>query len=533
MKSSMVLIRNLLLSTSRWNIYRFCRDKKKKGRIIGDFIGYTILYLMLMAYCVFMCIGYGKIGLTGVIPMLSALTISLMAFFLTLFKTNGYLFNFKEYDMLMSLPFEAKTVAGCKFLYMYIKSLPRNLSISLAMLIGYAVYAKPGVAGVFLWLLLSFFLPVIPMLAAAFIGYIIAGISAGFKKNNLIQTLITFVIVIACFCLRFVIESIAKNGRIEETLTDLSGYISTAGKIYPPAGWFVNSVMYLKPADICFLTGVTLLLFELVFIPVGKAYRSINSKLKSHAAAGKFSMKERKSRSIYNAIAFKEFRRMLGSTVYMTNAAIGELLALLMGIVILFVDVDKAVSAVTQGAPVTKEMLYPAIPLIVYFCIGMVATTAITPSLEGKNYWIVQSLPIPKKALYQGKMLFNMYLTVPFALFATICICISAHAPVLTSVLSVILSFSLCAFSTAWGCVCGVKHMRLDWENEIEVVKQGSAVTGYILPNMFVTVGLIVLTVFLGTKINRELIMGILILAVTLLAALCYRKVCSLSAVSD
>ena len=52
-----------------------------------------------------------------------------------------------------------------------------------------------------------------------------------------------------------------------------------------------------------------------------------------------------------------------------------------------------------MGAPITKEMVYPAIPLIVYFFIGMVATTAMTPSLEGKNYWIVQSLPIKKDAL--------------------------------------------------------------------------------------------------------------------------------------
>ncbi|MCR4584914.1 MAG: hypothetical protein K5686_04250 [Lachnospiraceae bacterium] len=526
MKSSMVLIKNLLLSTSQWNIYRFCRDKKKRGRIIGNFIGQFILYLMLMAYCVFSCIGYGKLGLTVVIPTLCALTIALMAFFLTLFKTNGYLFNFKEYDMLMSLPFEAGTVAGCKFLYMYIKSLPWNLSISLAMLIGYAVYARPSAAGIFLWLLLSFFLPVIPMLAAAFIGYIIAGISAGFKKNNLIQTLLTFMIVIACFSLRFIIESVARTGRIEETLTDLSGFISQAGRTYPPAGWFVNAVMYLKPADILLMTGVTLLLFELVFIPVGRAYRRINSGLKSHAAAGKFSMTAQKRRSIYNAVAFKEFKRMTGSTVYMTNAAIGEMMALLLGIVILFVDVDKAVSTLTQGAPVTAEMLQVAIPLIVYFCIGMVATTAITPSLEGKNYWIVQSLPIPKKVLYQGKMLFNMYLTVPFSLFATICICIAARTTLMTAVLSVLLSFCLCAFSTSWGCVCGIRHMRLDWENEIEVVKQGAAVSLYILPNLFVTTGLIVLTVMLGTKVDRNVILAVLTLLVFVLTVLCYRRVC-------
>ena len=32
--------------------------------------------------------------------------------------------------------------------------------------------------------------------------------------------------------------------------------------------------------------------------------------------------------------------------------------------------------------------------------------------------------------------------------------------------------------------------MRLDWENEIEVIKQGAAVSIYLLPNMFAVMGL-------------------------------------------
>ena len=161
--------------------------------------------------------------------------------------------------------------------------------------------------------------------------------------------------------------------------------------------------------------------------------------------------------------------------------------------------------------------------------IGMVATTAITPSLEGKNYWIVKSLPIPEKTLYRGKMLFNMYLTVPFAEFGVICLCISAKVPVLTSLLEIILMVALCAFSTTWGCVCGIKHMRLDWENEIEVIKQGSAVAIYMFPNMFATMALVVLVVILGMHMNLNLILLVLILIVSLLAWLCYKKVMKLS----
>ena len=113
-----LLLRTLLRSTSLRNIYKYTKDKKKKSRIVGNFIGMFILYLLLMAYLIAMCIGYGIIGLTEAIPVMCALTISLLSFVFTLFKTNGYLFAFKEYDMLMSLPFEVNTIVKSKFLYM-------------------------------------------------------------------------------------------------------------------------------------------------------------------------------------------------------------------------------------------------------------------------------------------------------------------------------------------------------------------------------------------------------------------------------
>ena len=209
----------------------------------------------------------------------------------------------------------------------------------------------------------------------------------------------------------------------------------------------------------------------------------------------------------------------------MTNAAVGELLATLLGIVTLMIGFDRIISVVTQGAPIDAKMLQPAIPFIIYFFIGMVATTACSPSLEGKNYWIVQSLPIEKKTLYQGKMLFNMMLTVPFMAFSTLCLCISAKAPVLNTVLYLVLGFALCAFSTAWGCVCGIRHMRLDWENEIEVIKQGAAVAIYMLPNMFVVMGLTVLVVFLGTRMDHKVLTVLLTLIAAALAGLSYRRV--------
>ncbi len=529
MNSDLILLKTLLLSTSQLNIYKNCKDKKKRRKIAGGVIGAALIYAMIMAYSIVMCIGYGAAGLIESAPVMCALIISLLAFFFTFFKTNGYLFNFREYDMLMSLPFEARTVAGCKFLYMYIRSLPWYASISLAMLIGYGYYARPAFLVYPVWIILALFLPVIPMLIAAFLGFLIARVSAGFRKTNIIQTVLTIAFVIFCFCLRFIIEDVFRNDKVEATLEKTSEMTSGAAGIYLPAKWFSDAVTRHSIPAMLLLIGVSVLLFAAVFRVVGDSYRTINSALKSHAAAKKYKMTEMKTRSVLNAIAFKEYKRLTGTAAYTVNGAMGEILAVLLGLVTLIIGFDRIVQVVTANAPFDYTILQPSIPFIVYFFIGMAATTAMSPSLEGKNYWIVRSLPVEMKTVYQGKMLFNMYLTVPAMAFATLCMCISAKVPAIDTVLYLVLGLALCAFSTAWGCVCGVRHMRLDWENEMEVIKQSAAVAIYMLPNMFAVMGLTVLAVIMGLKTDHRLLaLGFTLIAV-LLAGLSYLRVTKLA----
>lgn len=529
LNNEILLLKTLLLSSSLRNIYRHCRDEKKRKKIIWSYVGMVILYAMLIGYSIAMCIGYGKFGIINAAPVLCALIISMLAFIFTLFKTNGYLFNFREYDMLMALPFEAKTVAACKFLYMYVKSLPWYLSISLAMMTGYGIFARPSVFIYPLWIILTLFLPVIPMLAASFIGFLIARISAGFRKTNIVQTVLMMIFVLFSFSLRFIIEDLFRNDKVETTLESISVMTGAAGRIYLPAGWFADAVVKADLLKALLLTVVSAALFAAVFSIVGRSYRNINSALRSHAAAGNFKMSAQKQRSVVSAIAFKEFKRLTGSATYMMNAAVGEILAAIFGIVTLIFGFDKIVRVATQGAPFDPAILQPAIPFIVYFFIGMVATTACSPSLEGKNYWIIQSLPLEMKTVYQGKMLFNMILTVPFAVFSTLCLCISADVPVVNTVLYLILGFVLCAFSTVWGCVCGIRHMRLDWENEVEVIKQGTALVVYMLPNMFVVMGLTVAVVFLGLRMDHRLLSLLFILITTVFAVLSYLRVMALA----
>ncbi|MBR2677570.1 MAG: hypothetical protein IKE28_11750 [Solobacterium sp.] len=524
MQKTILLLKTLLLSTSQRNIFRYTTDQTKKKRIIAGLIGAFLLYGMIMAYGVLMCIGYGALGLTGSIPVMTALILSSLAFLFTLFKTNGYLFHFREYDMLMALPFSPGTVAVCKFFYMYLKSLPWYFSISIAMLIGYGYYAKPAVAVYLIWIILSLILPLIPMVIASFLGFLIAKISSGFRKTNLIQTILMMGLVIFGFSLRYIITSVMKNEQVEEIINLTAQTTDQAAEWYPPVRWFADAVG--KPAVLpgLLLIGTSLILTLIVFCFVGRSYRQINSALMSHAANKNYRLKRQSQHSPAQAIAFKEYRRLVGSSAYMTNAAVGEVLTVLFGILTLLFGFERIVLTVTMDAPIDVTILQPAIPFLIYFFIGMVSTTACSFSLEGKNYWILQSLPVTKEEICQGKMLFNLYLTIPFMTFGILCMCISARVALINTLLYVILGTALCAFSTAWGAVCGIRFMRLDWENEIEVIKQGTAITLYLFPNMFACMILTVLMVILGMRIDHRMLTGIMTLIIAFFAWLSYRR---------
>ncbi len=532
---NLILLRTLLLSTSLHNIGKYSKDPKKKKKVIGNYIGLTVLYAMLIGYSAVVSVGLGAAGFGEAIPLMGALIICGMSFVFTVLRTNGYLFNFKEYDMLMALPFEVRDVAACKFLYMYVKSLPWYISIAFAMMIGYGIFERPNVLLYPVWLLLSLFLPIIPMLLAAFVGFVIAKLSSGFEKKNILQTVLTLIFVIFCFSLQFIIDAVFKNNEPMDVAMKTADITKSIGTYYFPAIWYSNAVLYLFQNPLkgllfaAMFVFASLALFEIVFIPVSKYYRQINSAMKSHGAKRNFRMSTQKKSSVLNAIAFKEFKRFTGSTTYLVNAGMGHIMALILSVMVFVVGMDKLVLFITKGAPVPVEIIYPAIPFIIYFLVGMMSTTACSPSLEGKNYWIVQSLPIEKKTLYQGKMLFNMYLSVPVMEFGVIAFCIAGKVSPILMVLHLILGFLLCCFSTVWGCACGLKHIRLDWENEVEVIKQGTAVVIYMLPNMFVCMGLVVLVCFLGTKVNHYLIDGTAILIVALLTALSYARVMALT----
>lgn len=530
MKSKRLLLTETLLkSTSAINAYKYCNDKKKRSRTTSRLVGRGIIYLLILFYGSLVSIMMGKTGMEEALPKICGVAICFANFLLTLLKTNGYLFAFKEYDMLMAMPFKIKDVIAAKFIYMYINSLPITMCLSISMLVGYLLSDSASVLSAIVWIILTLFLPMIVMVIASLIGAMIVRIGSGFKYKKVFSILITFIIIIPLFFIGTFINVFMQKHNYDFNLaaSSVANGIDGIYRYFPGAVWFTKAICDNSIADMLILIGMSLIVLEVFVILIAKSYTKINSRLMTNGIHKTFKLgaDRQKQRSKIVAVAFKEYKRMTGSTIYFTNAAIGEVMVLLLAVATIVFKVETLIDTVLKGAPVKKEVLIPAIPLIIYFLVGMVATTCCTPSLEGKNAWIIKSIPISPLEDCKGKMLFNICLQLPIALIGTICLEHAVGASAIELILGCILMTSLCLFSTTYGMVCGLKYIKLDWENEVEVIKQGTAMTLYILPNMFATMIIATGCIFLGFVINVTVVYLSLIAIVLLLALLMYRKV--------
>ena len=60
------------------------------------------------------------------------------------------------------------------------------------------------------------------------------------------------------------------------------------------------------------------------------------------------------------------------------------------------------------GVPGAVTYFTGYMPLIIAALLSMSCTSAVSLSLEGKNLWIIQSVPVEPSAVFKAKMLFNL-----------------------------------------------------------------------------------------------------------------------------
>ena len=476
-----LLVKNRLMAQTGLNVFHYEKDKRKKNGKIAVMVAIGMCIAMLIGYCSAAAYGYAYLGLLELIPGMAMTISSVIVLFFTMFKTNGEFFGFRDYDMIMSLPIPISTVVNSRFVNMYLWNTFFTILVMLPMGTIYFIFAKVTFTDIVFWILGMLLASLIPTTIAAVFGAVITAFSSKFRYASAVASILSIAAIVGLMVLSMSAGSQksglsnlvdSKTGNLNrEVFSTLAPQISEQlNRTYPPVALFQRAVSKGDWLSFFLFAGISIGWYGLFVFLLSIKFRQINTALTSHQSKANYKMEKLYASSTLLALYKKTIARILKSTICATNLLIGCVMAILFSTAILVVGPEKMLKSMemTPYLPVVKN----AAGYVIAAMVSMTNTASVSLALEGKNIWLIQSLPIPPKKLYDSYLLTNLTFTLPTSVLCAIFFCVAFKVDAMTAFIIILTPVAFSLFTAVMGIFIGNRLAYYDWQDEVQLVKQ-------------------------------------------------------------
>ena len=502
----------------------FYDAKKNRARSRAATITYIVLFVIIMVgllggiftfLSLVLCRPMADVGMSWLYFALMGLLSVLLGAFGSVFNTYSGLYLAKDNDLLLSMPIPVRYIMLSRLLSVYLMGLMYSAVIIVPAVIVYWFVVDAGAAAIFGGILLVLLISIFVLTVSCALGWVVAKISLKLKNRSFITVIVSLVFFGAyyffCFRAQTLIGALVANAAV------LGEKIK--GAAYPV--YLFGSVAVGDGIAMLTVSAVVLALFALMWALISRSF------LKIATSSGKTERRvyretAAKCRSIPSALLAKEFGRFTGSPNYMLNCGLGVLLLPICGVVLLIKG--GALMPALEQAFASRP---GAVPVLLCSAICLVASmndmAAPSVSLEGKNLWLVQSLPVTPRQALRAKLSVQLLLTLPGAVFCIVCSAfVYAYTP---------FQLALCALLAAlyvWlmallGLTLGLKMPNLGWTSEITPIKQSACVTLALFGGFILAAAVFAVYGLIGYRLGFAPYM---LTAAAVMAALCAALLC-------
>ncbi|MGN0377222.1 MAG: hypothetical protein ACI4ED_06270 [Suilimivivens sp.] len=452
------------------NEFRFTKDTKKKTRYYLMSVLWCFLIVLMAMYVCALSYGLCHMKMGDLLPAMLAMIVAVVVFLFTLFKAGSVLFDRRAYERQIALPVTVRAVIVSRFLTMYLTNMLLGFLVMLPGMAVYGVMERPGFSFYLYGLLGSLFLPLLPLTAASALGALIAGISSRWKRKNLVAIVLTMIFV----CV-IMIGSMSLSGMEETQLEEMLLHMAELFEaqiegIYPPAIWLSKAMVLGKAGMLILFLAVSAGCFVLFLEILRPFYEKICALLCANEAQRNYQMKGLSARSVRRSMVERELRHYFSSTVYVTNTLVGEVLMVLLAIAVAVVGKESIENMVAIPGIVERVL-----PVMLGAMPALMPTTACSISMEGKQWWLMQTLPVKEKDILQSKVLSNLVVAAPFYLVSEVVLILALRPSFINILYLVIVPALYILFGAVSGVLINRKFPVFDWENETRVVKQSAS----------------------------------------------------------
>lgn len=453
-----------------WNEFRFTKDRKKKTKYCLMGLLWLLVIVMMVAYVCAASYGLVFMGLGRFVPAVLVMSVSLVVFFFTLFKAGPVLFERRTYEKQISLPITIRAIIISRFFSMYLTNMLLGMLVMLPGMAVYGIMERPGLIFYVYGIVAILFLPLLPLTAASILGALITGISSRWRRKNLVSILLSLILVCGILMGSFRMGGMQEDqlaAMVQELALVLENQIMAA---WPPAIWVMEAMAYGRTDMLLLFLGVSAGVFVVFLEVLRHFYSNICSLLSSHETKGNYRMRQLEVKSVRRSMLERELRHYFSSTVYVTNTVMGELLMVILAVAVLVMgsgSVEKM-----MGIPGIVER---ALPLLLGFLAVMMPMTSCSISMEGKQWWMMQTLPITKRDLVWGKTGACLLVAFPFYLVSEVLLLAALKPDFINGLCLVAVPAVYIVFGARAGLAINERLPIFDWDNEVRVVKQSAS----------------------------------------------------------
>lgn len=484
-----------LLKKNMQEIFRgwFRKSKTGEKRSLGMVIFRISIFVALLAF-IGTVSGFANYKLCGFlydiglcdlyfnIVCIAALTLGVFG---SVYNTYSVLYCSKDNDALMCLPIKSVDIVLSRIISVYIMGFMYSGIVMIPSIIVYYINVACSFSMVMMPILLFIDITIIVFVLSCLLGFIVSLATAKLKNKSIVIVLISlavlFVYYILCFKSGEILSSIITKGEEINIKMHMYAYpLYAMGKMGAGGGWYAF--------------GVTATTIVLCAITIFTLIASFNKLVIAKAGDDKYSTTlKAKQSGIQLTLLQKEFKRLFSSAMYMLNSVLGCAFLVVVGVMLLIKQKDIANVIPYMEMLESRGNVLILVAMFVILLFGSLnAMTAPLVSLEGKNIWLLHSLPIKSKDILMSKLVMSIIFNLPFMLFADIALCIVFKLKAWAVILLLLTSIIYVIFAGALGLYLDLRHPKMNWINEVSVIKTSIPALLFMLICVGLTMGLVV-----------------------------------------
>lgn len=470
--------------------------KHNAKRKLGSLMATLILGLFLLCFIAFIIISLGVIcKQTNQLDTLLILGYTLgtvLCFTVTISKANGFLFEARDFELLMSMPISNKTIVFSKLCSLLILNYLGFGAVFIPCLIVYGVLSLASIGFYILGLIAFLVGPFLVVAVCSFISYLLGLLLRRTKFKSIIMSMVSLLIFIVfmVFYMSFVVKTSAIEGElgndfnaIMQLYGDMIKGLKENIQTYYPIAKFLSEGLQGNLVSYLIYLVIMVIPFTLLVLVVSKNFLKANMRSKNSSSSKNYTFKNQKQENKIVAIFKRDFKRFISSSNQMLNIGIGPILSTILVVVMAINFKNIGGSETNEEAEFIINKLLPLLLVLTAgFTFGIMPSTSSSISLEGKSFWILKSSPIKTEDVFISKVLFYVIICLPFILVNTVLIYFFTNVSVFNCILVLLIQISLVLGYSLEGLWINILTPKFDWDNEVKAIKQG---TGTLLSMLF------------------------------------------------